>query len=843
MALDENITAKLADACAQVRVVFWEDTAGEFAEDIAGFELPGVTVAVAQGNEMALKRRILRDDADARFLVYRAGGAPELDEDFLADIKAFAKPFAATQAASWAEELGIPLSCTEGLARHAEFFNAKDRRSGLKDLMAATDWLDGGDDALEVVEFAMLAVCCGSKSAHRVDANRAIARRLLEQYAESVDTVWRSIARFGLSDALWQALRDGFGYASDDPSVEDFAFTCMLSACADVTGAEPVLTPDANVLLSEMENDARKGSVYLGLLDKTGDGVATQCSWETLPLEVLTEHSYLPHADTELLRRLTADVAQRIDIVERIDNIRVRRAPMVIARSWLPAYDALRAADELLAGEQRVLAEIAGADGADALFARYTEELFRYDTSYRVLVRLKDSIQDLGFSGIEALYRPAEVAYAHVVNELAVSWQRAVADAVRWPPSDELPFQADFYQRYPHIAPGRAAVVVSDALRFEVGASWAERTELRSRCRIVVSALLAALPSYTQLGMAALLPHGALSIDPATHNVSSDGQPTVGTANREKLLDAAVPGARAMAADELLAQPREDLAGIPLLYVFHDRIDAVGDDRTTERRAFEAVEDAFKELDRIVAKLLRDGFSRVFVTADHGFLYQDDSAFFDLVDFPLLPTIVSAGSAKHARRYLMGAELPQHADLMRFSAQDLGLAGDFEVAVPKGTRRLKLQGSGARYVHGGMTLQETVVPCIEVAPVKGKAGRQHTVGFDVLTGGHKTITGAVLSFEVYQSEPVGEDALPAHIRTALYRKDGTRVSELVNLELASASVSELERHFAVTIAVGSNVLNGEELTLRTERRIKRTTHYETADERTFKVRRNFGMDF
>ena len=842
MALDENITAKLADACAQARVVFWEDEAGEFAEDIAGLELPGVTVAVAQGNEMALKRRILRDEAAARFLVYRAGGAPVLDEDFLADIKAFAKPFAATQAASWAEELGIPLSCAEGLARHAEFFNAKDRRSGLKELLATADWLSS-DDALEAVEFAMLAVCCGSKGVHRVDANRAIARRLLEQYAEDTDTAWRNITRFELRDTLWQALRDGFGYRSDDPSIEDFAFSCMLSACADVTGAEPTLTPDANVLLSEMENDARKGSIYRALLDKVGDGVAAQCAWEMLPLEVLMEHSYLPHADTELLKRLAADVEQRIDIVERIRNIRVRRSSMAIASAWLPAYDALQAADELLAGEQHALAVIAASDGADALFERYTTDPFRYDTSYRTLVRLKDSVHDLGLADIEALYPPAEVAYAHVVNDLTVSWQHAVVDAQSWPPSGELPYQANFYQQRLCVASGRVAVVVSDALRYEVGAAWAERTELRSRCRIDVSALLAMLPSYTQLGMAALLPHGVLSIDPATHAVCSDGQPTVGTANREKLLCTVVPGARAMTADELFAQQRESLVRIPLLYVFHNRIDAVGDDRTTERRTFEAVEDTFTELDRIVSQLLSAGFTRVFVTADHGFLYQDDPASFQLVDFPLLSAIVSAGSAKHARRYLMGPELPQHADLMNFSAQDVGLTGDYEIAVPKGTRRLKLQGSGARYVHGGMTLQETVVPVVEVAPVKGKAGRRHTVGFDVLTGGHKTIAGAVLSFEVYQSEPVGEDALPARIRTALYRKDGVRVSELVTLELASTSTAELDRHFAVTIAVGSNVANGEELTLRTERRIGCTTHYEMVDERSFKVRRNFGMDF
>ena len=67
--LDENIQAKLADACSKARIVFWEDASGEFAQDVRELDLPGVTVVDVRGCALATKRRVLRDERDGNFLL------------------------------------------------------------------------------------------------------------------------------------------------------------------------------------------------------------------------------------------------------------------------------------------------------------------------------------------------------------------------------------------------------------------------------------------------------------------------------------------------------------------------------------------------------------------------------------------------------------------------------------------------------------------------------------------------------------------------------------------------------------------------------------------------------
>ena len=61
-----------------------------------------------------------------------------------------------------------------------------------------------------------------------------------------------------------------------------------------------------------------------------------------------------------------------------------------------------------------------------------------------------------------------------------------------------------------------------------------------------------------------------------------------------------------------------------MVYIYHDVIDATGDKKPSERRTFEAVKDAINEL-KIFVKMLHSSYnvSKVIITADHGFLYND----------------------------------------------------------------------------------------------------------------------------------------------------------------------------------------------------------------------------
>src|SRR5699024_3284801 len=112
----------------------------------------------------------------------------------------------------------------------------------------------------------------------------------------------------------------------------------------------------------------------------------------------------------------------------------------------------------------------------------------------------------------------------------------------------------------------------------------------------------------------------------------------------------------AVHADTLLqsnkANRRELLKGKKLIYIYHDTIDATGDDAATERDAFQAVEQALDQLLDLV-RIIRNDLSgtHVYVTADHGFLYERDPLeVTDLMDKTLIDSV------EVKRRYILSKE-------------------------------------------------------------------------------------------------------------------------------------------------------------------------------------------
>ncbi len=843
--LDENIQAKLTDACAKARIVFWEDVSGEFAQDVRELDLPGVTVVDVRGCALATKRRVLRDERNGRFLLYRAGGAPCIEEDFLLDVKALAQPFSATQSASWAEDTGLPIVAAKVVSAHAAFFASKERRAALRELVEQADWMRHGysDDGLVL---SLLSVCCGSKSIHRVDAVRDMAARALEQYAKNSDDLMRLLERCGLTDAFWQALATDLGYCcSKTPGLEDFAFEAMLSACSDLTGEVPTLSPDVAIVISDIANDPRKSDVFTNLVDATCDYVTSKCNLEALPTEVLAAHRYLPVVDSIIIRRIANDVTQGVDCSSQIAEVRARRASGRFFSNWSCAYDALIGAAGVLALAPRFESEIGSVDDARACFDRYVFDWSAIDESYRMLCLVVSKAVLLMADVFEPLAHQVELSYARYCNRLSAAWQRLVVERGSWPVNWEDASQRRFFEDkvHPELASKRVAVVVSDALRYEAGADWSRRVADRGRCQVECSAMLASLPTYTQLGMASLLPNQTLSIDPKTLTATVDGADATGAQHREQILRREVPNAVVLSYEELFDQEgAERLGGAKLAYVYHNVIDMTGDKRDSEERTFAAVDETFDQLDRACARLFQLGFSCVFVVADHGFLYQRDSKSFDFAEVPFLGVAVGTDNAKQSRRFVVANDLPACDALIELGASELGLSGDYTCEFPKGTRRMRLSGSGARFVHGGMTLQEAVVPCVRLTRAKAR-GSATPVGVDLLTGGTKVITGSFVRFEIFQTDPVGDGVLPVSLQVGLYDAQGQLRSETKPIEVASSSPNAEERRIPVMLTVAQDVANGARLTLRVDQRYGTTSKYKTVAQADYIVRRNFGLDF
>ena len=392
----------------------------------------------------------------------------------------------------------------------------------------------------------------------------------------------------------------------------------------------------------------------------------------------------------------------------------------------------------------------------------------------------------------------------------------------------------------------KVCVIISDAMRYEIGDELLSLIRQEDRYSAELEPALSMLPSYTQLGMAALLPNKELAIaDNETGTVVVDGQSSQGTANRIKILGQAISQrATACKADELMAMKGDDCRALvrdhDVIYVYHNRIDATGDKRESEGRVFEAVEETLQELIHLIKKLTGANASNLLVTSDHGFIYQNRAI--DESDF----SGVNAEGDQilfRNRRFVLGKGLTDMPSLHKFTPEQLGLVGKVEVQIPKSINRLRLKGSGSRFVHGGASLQEVVIPVIKIN--KKRQSDVTTVEVDILRGASSVITSGQLAVTIYQARPVTDKIQPRVLRAGIYTEAGDLISDCHDLtfDLSSGNPRERELQVRFILTRKADEANGREVILRLEEKHAGTSHYKEYKSLRYMVRRSFTSDF
>ena len=177
--------------------------------------------------------------------------------------------------------------------------------------------------------------------------------------------------------------------------------------------------------------------------------------------------------------------------------------------------------------------------------------------------------------------------------------------------------------------------------------------------------MIGVVPSYTQLGMAALLPHKRLSFDGESDTVLTDGLSSMGSDNREKILQYNTQrAALTMQAWEFMqmksAERRIAIRDNEILYIYSNKIDKSGDDKMTENEVFEAVRLEIEQLRELVVAATSANASRVLVTSDHGFIYQDSI----VEESDYVETKFKGETFKENRRFVLGTKLINDDDAM-----------------------------------------------------------------------------------------------------------------------------------------------------------------------------------
>lgn len=392
------------------------------------------------------------------------------------------------------------------------------------------------------------------------------------------------------------------------------------------------------------------------------------------------------------------------------------------------------------------------------------------------------------------------------LKELTGCWTKAISDnlaALGY--VSEIGKQRDFYSHYVKPLAGknsRAFVIISDALRYEVAAELCDTITRTTKGTAKLDAVQAVFPSITKFGMAALLPGRKLSVNDGM-DVLVDEMPTRSTDERGKILCAANMNSVAVQYTDVLnmkrAERRELVSGKEVVYIYHNTIDAIGDKAPTEKKVFDACEDAMQELSNILRIVINDmQGTDVFITADHGFLYT----YSPLTEGDKLGKDAISGKVYEiGRRYSLTEPSAAAEYLMpvRFDGEIGGTP--VKGYTPFDSTRIRVSGGGENYVHGGISLQEHVVPVISFKNLRSTSKKYVEVSnaeLKLLSESRK-VSNLLFSLDFYQRQPVGEKIQPCTYYIYMTDDEGVVISDRQTVIADRTSTNASDRVFRVRL--------------------------------------------
>lgn len=834
----QRIHTALTAIFEETTLVFWHDTDSEFSAAIDGLQLDGVTVLRLDETPALRIKLLLEASPDQRWLLYSNQPEPEPAKDWLLDVRLRSKAFRADSTSILLEDLGLTtLGLRQHLKERSKFLRAKDRVDRLKKLVLPGD---GASD----LDNKMLAVLTRADQPELFAMLQRLYGAMVTDDSADLNAIpkaWQEIGANDMTPAFWSLVQQQLGYAETNPSLGDLLIRILVTDfCRSLDADAPkqlvhlvlpvrTLAANASVFIGRWRSDIGQYSSYNALADAVAnelnlDGLLGGLSAEQLA-ECMTFENIELRVVQDLKARIVAGAGANMDVVR---TLMTRRrdghwANRMLAsanertKALAACYDALTAAADFFTLKASHAAGFSFAD-APIAFARYRDDLFRFDQLYRHFHTAADAVEPMGWAVLHGLRQSIESVYSGwYIPQLSIAWAKVVEGSggllCTWK-LPEVTAQQEFFER--KVLPvfdstvKRVFVLISDAFRFEVAHELTQQINGKNRFKASLDAMLGVLPSYTALGMAALLPHRTLAYkEGANLDVWADGHSVATLEQRNEHLKAF--GGVAVKAEELMALGKEKGRALVkdhrLIYVYHDRIDMIGDKQASETKTFEAAAQTVQELSQVLGFIINGlNGSTVLVTADHGFMYQESAlqeSDKSTLDEKPDGTIVTK------KRYLIGRALGETSKAWAGNTRvTAGTTpeGSLDFWVPKGASRFHFAG-GARFVHGSAMPQEVVVPVITVGVSEADHAKTKYVSVSLLGTVNKVVTNTQ-RFEFIQTDAVSDRMLARSVLVSLRdAQDGDKpISDVQSITFDSTSqlLDERKRSVFVTVLAGAH---------------------------------------
>ena len=785
--LKDRFAAPLVDNYKR-RIVFWQDPDGEFSDLVDELCLDGVkTLKLTGKNNFAAKMLLSEDDTDSNYLVYNPLSYSDVRDNWLLDIELYSEEFRADLLSIRMQELKMPATSQlrKAMKSYSKFFENKERVAKLTAFKS--NYSNAGQLHIDI-----LAVLAGTSANTAPGVIRAILMAGLD--VESNDAI-TNIKKFGNEAVLWELINRYTGYTyEENASLISLASHILLTTlsvtmkASCLSGLERFISEQHQQLCYSLVNEwihSDDDDELYEIARAVEEQHHLVKRFDGLDVEDLINSECFPCINECILRRYMSEISDNIikadDMVVAVEKRRTLK--------WYKRvryyYDGLLQVAQM---QQFYQANIGGFHIAEysKLWKEYTGNYCKMDHFYRQFHAAFGKSLKESSTVLEDLYKNVadyvEKLYKNwYLSTLGTQWTNLVSDEFsKSSMLTGIPQQADFYRNYvkPLSSSGRVYVIISDALRYEVAVDLTNQLLRETKGTAKISSMQSVFPSATKFGMAALLPHKALQITDDI-KVLCDDELTDGTTGREKILSKTHEGNVAITYKALLsmkqAERREKVKDAEVVYIYHNAIDAVGDKATTEDQVFDACEQAILELKNLVRLITNDmNGTNILITADHGFLYSykplDES---DKAE----KSFISGHIIELDRRYVIADGDCTADHMLRIPMAHL--SSNLVGFTPLDNIRMKKQGGGMNYVHGGISLQECVVPVIEFKNMRTTSKKFVDVKkatLELISQSRK-VSNSIFSLDFYQKEAVSGKVAAATYEIYMADASGKAVSD------------------------------------------------------------------
>lgn len=793
------------------RIIFWYDEDREFEDKLGELELEQALVLALTGtNNFAAKKLLAVDDTTSNYLVYCPVHYEKPEDNWLINIELYSEEFRADLNSIWMDEMGLPNNPTirKMVKGYRKFFNNIERRGKVADL-------EKNISTASQLHFAVMAQICGVSDAQPSSIMQAV-------FAQSLDietnTIYQEFVKYGAQNPFWLMVSQVTGYCEgDDCDLGRLATHILLTAttrtmCSGyLAGLDRFIsTPHQSYcydMVSDWLQSSERDSLY-HIARFVEEEARLPQRFLKLGVDDLANTECFPCINECILTILMKEISNYIINVDAITAIVEKRRAMVWYDHVSCYYEGLLQVANMQAFYHEHAAGFHLAQ-AKKVWDAYTSDYYRMDTYYRQLhlcfgqsLTVSNSVLDDLFKHVvekvEGLYN------GWFLGQLGSNWSNVCTEELaEYGRILKVNQQKNFYRSNVQSADNKVYVIISDALRYEVAASLADQLRRETQSKVSLDSMEAIFPTITKFGMAALLPHKELSAVQKTSglvSVLADGQSTDSN-NRDKLLKGARSESVALQYKRIIGMKRAErqalVKGMDVVYIYHDKVDEAS--HTADSMVFPACEDAITEIKNLVRIICNEfGGTRIFITADHGFLYTysplteddkvDKAGFTDQV-------------LEYGRRYCLTQQGSNPDYLM--PVKFLDGKSEMEAYAPRENVRIKMSGGGLNFVHGGISLQEMVVPVIEYQYLRNqsKTYQRNKDKYDTkpvevsLLSATRKIVNMLFSLNFYQKEAVGDNRSACNYLLYFVDESGKQISDTARIIADKTSDNGQERIF------------------------------------------------